>query len=260
MNTGNPQPKKTSIVYAPKEHSSTEKRKISRTKTYSGVGRRSGYTEVPRLYDLCILMLQENVENIDECGGLSYDILEPVLLRAKPNVLMNIEDHNPYLLEDTVSLWERHCKKDFPKEERKIDECESWREMYERCFQEKAEKFDRLTAKAKESYKKIKTDSRSTKVWDKRCGPKPPRNIAKLQEKNGTAFAPPSNALSKRGRPAMDPTRPASSGTSDSSRPSTGGANRDGYSSAPKKPKIAPMMAKTLKLARGISRGGGFRR
>ena len=62
---------------------------------------RSGYTEVPRLYDLCILMLQENVENIDECGGLSYDILEPVLLRAKPNVLMNIEDHNPYLLEDT---------------------------------------------------------------------------------------------------------------------------------------------------------------
>ena len=53
------------------------------------------------MYDLCILVLQENVDSIDECGGLSYDILEPILLRAKPLTLMNIEDHNEYLLEDT---------------------------------------------------------------------------------------------------------------------------------------------------------------
>ena len=65
---------------------------------------RSGYTEVPKLYDMCILILQENVDNIDECGGLSYDILEPILLRAKPNTLMNIEDHNEYLLEDTGKM------------------------------------------------------------------------------------------------------------------------------------------------------------
>ena len=65
---------------------------------------RSGYTEVPKLYDMCILILQENVDNIDECGGLSYDILEPILLRAKPHTLMNIEDHNEYLLEDTGKM------------------------------------------------------------------------------------------------------------------------------------------------------------
>ena len=62
---------------------------------------RSGFTDVPKLYDLCILVLQENVDSIDECGGLSYHILEPILTRAKPNILMNIEDHNEYLLEDT---------------------------------------------------------------------------------------------------------------------------------------------------------------
>ena len=66
---------------------------------------RSGYTEVPRLYDMCILILQENVGSIDECGNLSYDILEPILLRAKPNELINIEDHNPYLLEDTGKIF-----------------------------------------------------------------------------------------------------------------------------------------------------------
>ena len=128
--------------------------------------------------------------------------------------------------------------------------------MYERCDQEKADKFNKLTEKARDSYAKIKSDSRSTKLWDKRA-PKAPRNVIRAQEKNGTAFnTPPSNALSKRGRPAlMDPTRPTSSGTGDSSRSNSGFAT-----SAPKKPKIAPMMAKTLKLARGLSRGGGFRR
>jgi len=232
------------------------KKKSGQTRVYSGAGRRSGFTDVPKLYDLCILVLQENVDSIDECGGLSYHILEPILTRAKPNILMNIEDHNEYLLEDTVQLWERHCKKEFPKEERKIEECETWREMYERCSQEKADKFERLTSKAKESYKKLKTDSRSTKLWDKRGGAKPPRDIKIKQERNGTAFNAPSNSLSKRGRPSlMDPTRASSSAASENSRSSTENA-----ASAPKKPKTAPLMAKTLKLARGLSRGGGFRR
>ena len=154
-----------------------------------------------------------------------------------------------------MQLWEKHCNKEFPKEERKIEECETWREMYERCSQEKADKFERLTSKAKESYKKLKTDSRSTKLWDKRGGAKPPRDIKIKQERNGTAFNTPSNALSKRGRPSlMDPTRASSSAASENSRSSESAA------SAPKKPKTAPLMAKTLKLARGLSRGGGFRR
>ena len=57
-----------------------------------------------------------------------------------------------------MQLWEKHCKKEFPKEERKVEECETWREMYERCSQEKADKFERLTLKAKNSYKQLKTD------------------------------------------------------------------------------------------------------
>jgi hypothetical protein len=132
--------------------------------------------------------------------------------------------------------------------------------MYERCEQEKADKFTKLTEKTRDSYAKIKTDSRSTKLWDK-GRPKPPRNVMRAQEKNGTAFnTPPSNALYKRSRPALsDPTRlvgqASSSGTGDSSR-----SNSSFAGSAPKKPKVAPMMAKTLKLARGLSRGGGFRR
>ena len=128
--------------------------------------------------------------------------------------------------------------------------------MYERCSKEKADKFEALTAKAKESYKKIKYDSKSTKFWDKRT-PKPPRNVIRAQEKNGTAFNNlPSNTLSKRGRPPLtDPTRTVGSGSNDGSRLSSSSA-----ASVSKKPKIAPMMAKTLKLARGLNRGGGFRR
>lgn len=46
-------------------------------------------------------MLQENVNDIAECGGLPYDILEPVLSRASPDCLATIEEYNPYLVEST---------------------------------------------------------------------------------------------------------------------------------------------------------------
>jgi hypothetical protein len=45
-----------------------------------------------------------NFFQIAECGGLPFDILEPVLDRAKPDALMTIEDYNPYLMEDTGNL------------------------------------------------------------------------------------------------------------------------------------------------------------
>jgi len=63
---------------------------------------RSAFSDaVPSLFQLCIHVLQEHVDEIAECGGLPYDILEPVLERAKPDALMTIEDYNPYLMEDT---------------------------------------------------------------------------------------------------------------------------------------------------------------
>ena len=63
---------------------------------------RSAFSDsVPSLFKLCIHVLQEHVDEIAECGGLPFDILEPVLERAKPDALMTIEDYNPYLMEDT---------------------------------------------------------------------------------------------------------------------------------------------------------------
>lgn len=232
------------------------RKKMNRTKIYSGGLRRSGYTEVPKLFDMCILILQENVESIDECGGLSYDILEPVLSRAKPSALMNIEDYNDYLREDTAEIWERYCQKDFPKEERKVEECESWREMYERCAQEKDDKFKRLTLKARNSYAKIKSDSRSMKYWDKKP-PKTQMKIISTREKNGHAVkALPSSTVTKRDRQAIiGATRSTPSAAGNASR-----SNSGGVASVPKKPKVAPMMAKTLKLAKKMSHGGGYKR
>ena len=55
-------------------------------------------------------------------------------------------------------LWEKHCKKDFPKATR--EEFESFREMYERCKVERADKLERLTAKMAGSYQKAKQDVR----------------------------------------------------------------------------------------------------
>jgi transcription elongation factor B polypeptide 3 len=86
---------------------------------------RTGYFgEVPSLFQMCIRVLQENVDDIYECGGLGFDIMKPVLERAQPPALMQIEEANHYLMEETGELWEKFVKKNFPKEER--EEMESW--------------------------------------------------------------------------------------------------------------------------------------
>ena len=52
---------------------------------------RSGYFGVvPSLVEICVRTLQENVDDIAECGGLPYSVLKPVLERAQPQTLMQV--------------------------------------------------------------------------------------------------------------------------------------------------------------------------
>ena len=78
---------------------------------------RSGYFgAVPSLQEICVRTLQENVDNIAECGGLPYSILKPILRCARPSSLMQIEDYNPHLLpEETGELWARFVGRHLPR-------------------------------------------------------------------------------------------------------------------------------------------------
>lgn len=266
---------------------------------------------MPRLFDICIHTLQEHVDKIDECGNLPFEILEPVLERATPQILMNIERFNLYLVEDTGRwfllhrsvrlfidrkrlnnvffqfaiqfegcvfmhwrvcicvceaciefdhvlcfsgpLWERHCKKEFPKEDR--EEFESWREMYERCWQSREEKLTSLKEKMGASYENARNSVRHTKLY---AGSSTPRHVRRAQEKNGTGpgWAGPATSLSSSSSPTSNfagAKRPAGP-PSILQRPASEGPGRPVVvpPDKSKKPKIAPMMAKTLKMARGL--------
>ena len=53
------------------------------------------------MHQQCIQVLKENVDYIEEVGGLPYDIMKPVLVMANAGNLMRIENYNPHLMEDT---------------------------------------------------------------------------------------------------------------------------------------------------------------
>jgi hypothetical protein len=79
----------------------------SRTSVYSG-RKTSAFSKdekFPSLMDLCIHTLQDHVHLIDECGSASYDLIKPVLERAKADDLSRIEDFNPRFVEDTGKLY-----------------------------------------------------------------------------------------------------------------------------------------------------------
>ena len=66
--------------------------------------------QVPSLFDQCIQILKENVEFIEEVGGLGYDILKPVLIMAGAQTLLRIEDCNPHLMEDTGEVRSKYFR------------------------------------------------------------------------------------------------------------------------------------------------------
>ena len=138
-------------------------------------------------------------------------------------------------------LWQKIVQKHFPKGER--EEFESYREMYERLVEERERKFNSMMGKFADKYQNLKTNNRQTKLAYVDSVAKPPRGVKRAQEKNGTV-----NSFNKKHNMHSGST-PRASGSRD---------DRSSGGSAPKKPKIAPMMAKTMKMARGLKTG--FRR
>ncbi|XP_049950525.1 transcription elongation factor B polypeptide 3 [Schistocerca serialis cubense] len=224
--------------------------KNQRTKVYSGLKSGKSWTKVPTLFDICVRVLQENIEAIEYTGGVPYDLLKPVLIIATPDQLFMLEHYNPYLIEETDELWEFHCKKSFRTKER--EEMETWREMYMRCVEEQEAKLKALTSNIQQSIAKS-TPIRQTKLAYVDSIAKPPRNVAKQQAKYGTAGpvviskgSPVKGAKTGMGR--------QNSGPSTSAAPVPVPPPRSVQSAAKVKPRMAPLMQKTMKLVKSFKR------
>ncbi|XP_066446491.1 elongin-A-like [Eleutherodactylus coqui] len=136
------------------------------------------------LYEQCIRVLQNNIDCIQEVGGVPFEILKPVLVRCTPEQLSRIEEFNPVFMEDSGDLWMKHCDKDF--KGHRLLEYESWREMYLRLFNEREEKLRKITQNISSAHSG-KPKGRQVKLAYIHGAAKPPRNIRRQQEIHGTA-------------------------------------------------------------------------
>nr|XP_021406933.2 elongin-A [Lonchura striata domestica] len=221
----------------------------SKMQVYSG-SKAVCLSKMLTLYEQCVRMLHNNIELLQEAGGVPFEILEPVLTRCTPEQLFRIEKCNLMFIKETDHLWKKHCQRDFKNES--LLEYESWREMYWRLFNQREEKLKILTKNIL-SAQSEKPKGRQTKMAYVTGAAKPPRNICRQQEIHGTAgpviqLHP--TVKCKTGIPEMRDRKNTLSnlthaGNSISS--SSGVMIEDG-----KKPtkKIAPIMKKTLKALR----------
>ncbi|XP_072398011.1 uncharacterized protein EloA [Diabrotica undecimpunctata] len=216
--------------------------KNQRTKVYSG---NKTIGKVESLFQLCVRILQDNIDALEYTGGVPYIILKPIMERATPDQLFNLEHHNPYLIEDTDGLWKLHCQKDFRTKRR--EEMESWRDMYMRCLDEREAKLNAVTATIKQSQDKS-IPVRTTKLaYVETEYVKPPRNVARKQAKNGTVNT------DRKVLPSQKVTALAKSGEAEKiavpdpgKRASDRSGSSGSVSAAAMKPKKAPLMAKTI--------------
>lgn len=221
--------------------------KNQRTKVYSGV-KSGALLTVATLQEMCVRVLQKNIDALEYTGGVPFDILKPVLERASPKQLETFENFNPYLMEDSDVLWQQHCQRKFKAYKRQ--EMETWREMFERCKSEQDARLDSLTRNIKES-QSVAQPVRQTKLAYVDSLVKPPRNVIKKQNQFGThhkltvtpaarveALSSVSSNMARSG----DARLKALAALRDTAQATANGAL---------KPKKAPLMTKALQLMKG---------
>lgn len=254
-----PQRRKVPVSCEEEDAGFTGRRFNSKMVVYSG-SKTSYLPKMMTLYEQCIRVLQNNIDSIDEVGGVPFEILEPVLERCTPEQLYRIEQVNQYFMEESDELWMKHCRRDFKRES--PQEYESWRELYLRLHDEREERLRMLTQNISSAHAN-KPKGRQVKMAFVNSVAKPPRDVRRRQEKFGTksgstsasvvAAAPTpvkirpsmpysSHNQSSEGSQSSFSSPPESSRSSASSS-SAGPSARD----KPQVKKIAPMMAKTIK-------------
>ncbi|XP_018118954.1 elongin-A isoform X2 [Xenopus laevis] len=227
----------------------TGRRLNSKMQVYSG----SKIVYLPKmltLYEQCIRVLQNNIDSIQEVGGVPFDIFQPVLERCTPEQLNRIEECNPVFIEDSGPLWKKHCAKDF--KSHKLLEYETWREMYLRLFGEREEKLKMITQNISSAHSG-KPKGRQVKLAYINGVAKPPRNIRRRQEILGTAgpiVQPhPIDKLKQQKNENKDKCVTTQKQNTPASMVVNNNIHSGGPSQDPKKTvrKIAPMMAKSMR-------------
>ncbi|EDV42504.1 uncharacterized protein Dana_GF16986 [Drosophila ananassae] len=221
--------------------------KTMRTKIYSGV-RTGQILQVPSLFNLCIRVLQKNIDGLEFTGGVPFDLLRPVLERATPQQLLNFEEYNPYLMDDSDVLWKQHVQRHCRSQQR--EEMETWREMFLRCQEEKERKLSSLAESIKASQKISEAPVRKTQLAFVDSMVKPPRSVQRKQEQFGTRgklIATPAARVA-----SLSSVTPNAAKVGDA-RLRVLAAARDTaqVAAAPMRSKKAPLMAKTLQFMRG---------
>ena len=150
----------------------------SRTRIFSGNSR--GRSNIPKLSEMCLKVLTDNLDFVGCIGDVPFDILRPALEKAKPEQLTKIEYYNPYLLDDSDILWKTICQRKW--RNRQPMEMESWREMYERCNKEDEEKLNRLKQSIRQTTEKSSNCVQKTKIAFVDTIVKVPRRVVKKQE------------------------------------------------------------------------------
>ncbi|NWW80277.1 ELOA1 protein, partial [Climacteris rufus] len=161
----------------------TGRRLNSKMQVYSG-SKAVCLSKMLTLHEQCIRVLHNNIDLLQEAGGVPFEILEPVLTRCTPEQLFRIEKCNLTFIKESDHLWKKHCQRDFKNES--LLEYESWREMYLRLFNQREEKLKILTKNIL-SAQSEKPKGRQAKMAYVTSGTKPRRNTRQQQEIRGTA-------------------------------------------------------------------------
>lgn len=134
----------------------------ARTMVYAGHSRAAHYDHVPRLEDLCLNLLADNLDKITCLGDAPYYLVKPVLAKCTPAQLKRIEKYNEDMIDETDELWKIHAEQEFKVVDKHRKE--SYRQFFHRATIERESRLLNLTKKIQKKTVKDQAPVKKTMV------------------------------------------------------------------------------------------------
>lgn len=119
------------------------------------------------LKDLCIQVAQKHVHDIDDIGDCPFELVKPILEKARPEHLIDLEEKSPHLKVDTQPLWKDHVLRDFGLELQKrniLNNIDDWRGLYGKLKKKRNAHYNVASAKLRSAYTKLEQSKQNKRI------------------------------------------------------------------------------------------------
>ncbi|KIJ35758.1 hypothetical protein M422DRAFT_34549 [Sphaerobolus stellatus SS14] len=134
-----------------------------------GPSQGAGSSKVPPLSYYCYRYLNSHLDSIQGLGDVPYSLCEPILQQCSAEQLLAFERSSPHLKEESQSVWQSLCFRDFRRWEARyqtgeIAEPKCWRKQYFTCREDEEKRLEEVSMRIRNRREEVDQEKKERQV------------------------------------------------------------------------------------------------